>query len=41
MRLYRNGVKMFDSSKYDFGNNSDINKFDTVENWVSCTCDEY
>ena len=41
MCLYRNGVKLFDSSKYDFENNSVINKVDTVGNWVSCTCDEY
>ena len=39
--LYRNGVKLFDSSKYDFDTDSVIHKVDTEGSWVCCTCDTY
>ena len=39
--LYRNGVKLFDSSKYDFDTDSVIHKVNTEGSWVFCTCDKY
>ena len=39
--LYRNGVKVFDSSKCDFDTDSVIHKVDTEGSWVCCTYDKY
>ena len=39
--LYRNGVKLFDSSKYHFDTDSIIHKVDTEGSWICCTCDKY
>ena len=38
--LYRNGVELFDSSKYDFDTDSVIHKVDIERSWVCCTCDK-
>ena len=39
--LYRNGLKLFDSSKYDFDTDSVIHKVDIERSWVCWTCDKY
>ena len=39
--FYRNGVKTFHSSRYDFDTDSFIHKVDTEGSLFCCTCDKY
>ena len=37
--LYSNGVKLFDSSQYDFDTDSVIHEVDIEGSWVCCICE--